>query len=111
MGVGRAIRFRPVAQSRGVASVMGSRLWLADLGACKEERTYGDFKIHDFLREGAHLVVEAEPIFSCVGGGEYKVALALFLVLHDYLLVRAYHTVVDIERAARLDLSGERLSQ
>lgn len=72
---------------------------------------YGDLEIDDFLRERAHLVVEAESIFSCVGGGEYKVALALFLVLHDYLLVWADHAVVDVEGAARLNLNSERRSQ
>lgn len=62
--------------------------------------TYGDFEIYGFLCEGAHFVVEAEPVFSCVGGGEYKVALALFLVVHDDLLVRADYAVVDVEGAA-----------
>lgn len=90
---------------------LGSVDLLVGGGGGGDGNTYGDFEIYGFLCEGAHFVVEAEAIFSCVGGGEYKVALALFLVVHDDLLVRADYAVVDVEGAARLHLSGGGWSQ
>ena len=76
-------------------------------GGWEGGRTDGDFEIHHLLRERAHLVVETEPVFPRICGGEHEIALSLLLVFHDYLFVRAHHAVVDVEGAAGLYLQAE----
>jgi hypothetical protein len=66
---------------------------LAALRAC----TYGDFKIDHFLRESAHLVVEAETVFSHFIRREHEVALPLLGSIEDNPVRGADNQVVDIE--------------
>jgi hypothetical protein len=66
--------------------------------------TYGNLKIHQLVRKGRHLVVEAESEFANVIRREDEIALSLFLALHDDTLARTDNRVVNIEGTARLDL-------
>ena len=76
-----------------------------DRGRVKRD-AYRDLEVHRLLRKGAHLVVEAEAVFARVVGREDEVTLALFGAVEDHLLVGARDGVVDVERAARLDLQS-----
>jgi len=59
--------------------------------------TYGDFEIDHLLRKSAHLVVEAETVFSHIVCREYKVALSLLGSIQDGLVCWADNQIVDIE--------------
>lgn len=79
---------------------------LAGFGASRGS-TYGNLEINQFLRKRRHLVVEAEAVFTDGLRGEDEIALALLCVLHDDLLARSDDGVIDIERAAGLDLTRD----
>lgn len=66
--------------------------------------TYSNLKIHQLFCECAHLIVEAEPIFSSLLCCENGVELPLMGVLHYGLAIGSRNCVVDIEGAARLNL-------
>ena len=70
--------------------------------------TYGNLKVDDFVRVGAHVVVEAELVVADLLGGEDEVTLALLGAIEDDLLLRPRHFVVEIERASGLHLSCSR---
>jgi len=72
------------------------------IGASSEERgaTYSDLEIHHLLRESAHLIVEAEHVFSSLFCGEHRVYLPLLAVLHNDLAIGSRHAVVDVEGTA-----------
>ena len=74
-------------------------------------QAYGNLKVNHLLRVCAHVVVEAELVLADLVGGEDKVALALLLALHDGLGAGASHIIVDIERAAGLNLRGQVVSK
>ena len=67
-------------------------------------RPYSYLKVHHLFLKCAHLVVEAEPVFSLLFRCEHKVSLALLLPVHNCPLIGAYNGVIDIEGASRLDL-------
>lgn len=69
-----------------------------------EESTYGNFEIDQLLRKRAHLVIKTKPVLPCLRSRKHEIPLPLLLVLHDDFLVRAHDAIIDIERAARLDL-------
>jgi hypothetical protein len=67
---------------------------------CLQEKgtaTYSNLKVHHLLGEGAHLIVEAEPVFSRIVRGEHEIALSLLRSIHDDLVRRSDNRVVDIE--------------
>ncbi len=68
--------------------------------------TYANLEVDVFVRVRAHLVAEAELVLARVGGREDVVALSLVQALEDDLAGGAGHIVVDVERAARLNLSA-----
>lgn len=72
--------------------------------------TYRNLKIHHLLREGAHLIVEAELVLPDLVRREHEVTLSLFCPIQYNLLAGAYHRVVDVERAAGLDLTIRMIS-
>jgi hypothetical protein len=59
--------------------------------------TYGNFEIDHLLCESAHLVVEAETVFSHIIGREYEIALSLLGSVEDDLVCGTDNRVVDIE--------------
>jgi hypothetical protein len=59
--------------------------------------TYSNLKVYHLLGKGAHLIVEAEPVFSRIIRREYEIALALLRSIKDDLVRRANDRVVDIE--------------
>jgi hypothetical protein len=59
--------------------------------------TYRDLKIHKFLRESTHLIIEAEFILSCLSSREHEISLSLFLPIKNDFLSRSYNLVIDIE--------------
>lgn len=65
---------------------------------------YRDFEVNHLVRDGAHLVVEAEAVLARLVRSEDKVALALVRAVEDGLVVGADDRVVDVEGAAGLDL-------
>lgn len=67
-------------------------------------RSYRDFKINKLLGKRAHIVIKAESVLACLFRGEDKVPLSLLLRAHDNLVPGTDDTVVDIERATRLNL-------
>jgi hypothetical protein len=66
--------------------------------------TYSNLKVHHLLRKRAHLIVEAKLIFPHIIRRKHKVALSLFRAIKDKLVHGTDNRVVDIERAAGLDL-------
>lgn len=65
----------------------------------------GDFKVDQFVREGGHVVVEAEGVGAGgFRGGEDVVALLLSLAVEHYPVAWGKDGVVDVEGAAGLDL-------
>lgn len=71
---------------------------------CRVVTTYRNLEIHHFIRDGAHLIIEAEAVFAHFIGSEDKVALPLFFAFHNPFLVRSVDAIVDIEGAAGLHL-------
>lgn len=69
---------------------------------------YRNLEIHHLLCKSAHLIVEAESVFALLFRREDEVALSFFLTFHDNLVIGTDHAVIDIERAASLDLFGDR---
>lgn len=67
-----------------------------------------NLKVHKLLGKCAHLVVEAERVVADLLRREDKVALSLLFALQDDLSARALDSVVDIERATRLNLWQQR---
>lgn len=59
--------------------------------------TYSDLKIDKLLGICAHLVVEAEFVFSWLRSSENKIALSLLFTLHDYLVPGTDNLVIDIK--------------
>lgn len=76
---------------RGIQSALG-------LGAVRCTcPTHSYLEIHKFLGEGAHLIVETEPVLPNIISREDKVSLAFLLAVHHDLLVGADNFIVDIE--------------
>ena len=61
---------------------------------------YSNLEIDHLFHERAHLIVETEPVFPLLFGGEDKVALTFFLSIQYNLVVGAYDIVVHIEGTA-----------
>ena len=70
----------------------------------KAQDTYCDLEIHHLVGICRHLIAETEPVFPLGLRREDKIPLPFLLSLHDFLVIGAYHMVVDIEGPARLDL-------
>jgi hypothetical protein len=68
--------------------------------------TYGNLKVDNFLSKCAHLVVEAEAVLARLVGREDKIALPLLGAVQYDPLLGPNNRIVDIERAARLDLEA-----
>lgn len=66
--------------------------------------TNSEFEIDHLFCKGGHVIVEATTIFTRLVGREDKIALSFLGPFQDDLLVRSDDAVVDIERAAGLDL-------
>ena len=62
--------------------------------------SYSYLKVYHLLNESAHLIVEAEPVFSLLFRGKDKVTLTFLLALHDNPVTGPHNTVVNIEGAA-----------
>lgn len=69
------------------------------------ESTYSDFEVNKLLCKCAHLVVEAESVFSRLARGEDEVSLSLLFPIHDYLVRRSRDFIIDVEGASCLNLS------
>lgn len=69
----------------------GQRLEEGCIGDCgrMERSAYRDLKVYCFLREGAHLVVEAEAIFAHIVCGKDEITLALLGAVKNHLVVGA----------------------
>ena len=67
--------------------------------------TYRNLKIHHLVRECRHFVIEAEPILSWILRGEDEITLPFFLPFHYFLVIGPVYRIVDIERAAGLNLT------
>lgn len=78
------------------------------IGMEKERRgtkvTYSDFEIDEFLLESTHVVIEAETILSHLLRRKHEITLPLFRPIHYNFFIWSLDLVVDIERAAGLDL-------
>ena len=81
-------------------SIHPDRLARKSRGGCG----YRNLKINIFIRKSRHLVIEAEPVLADRLRCEDIITLTLLAPLQDDLLSWADDGVVDIERAARLDL-------
>lgn len=73
--------------------------------ACAAGTTYGNLEIHHLLSERRHIVIKAECVFASGQGREDKVALSFLGAILDNLAAGRGHGEIDIEGAARLDLS------
>jgi hypothetical protein len=75
---------------------------------CIEEQgnilPHRDFKVHHLLRKGRHVVVKTKPVLPNTLGSKYEITLPLFGAINDGFVTWSNNSVVDIERAARLDL-------
>jgi hypothetical protein len=63
-----------------------------------------DFKVHHLLRKRRHVIVKTKPVLPDTLGSEYKIALSFFGAIDDGFVAWSNNSVVDIERAASLDL-------
>lgn len=70
-----------------------------------EVSTYRNLEIHVFLGKRRHLIVEAKLIFPDILGRKHKVSLTFLDSTQNHLPIGGYHGVIDIERAAGLDLN------
>jgi hypothetical protein len=70
-----------------------------------EDYTDRYLEVNKFFCIGAHLIVETELVLADFVGGEYKIALTLFLSCHNDFPTRASHLIVDIEGPAGLYLA------
>lgn len=68
---------------------------------------YRDLKVHKLLSKGRHFVIEAELVLSNTLSRKDKIALSLLRSLQDHLVTGPGHGVINIEGAARLNLSQE----
>jgi len=66
--------------------------------------TYGDLEVHHLVRERRHFIVEAESVLARVLRSEDEITLSFFLSFHYFLVIWSIYRVIDIERAAGLDL-------
>lgn len=73
--------------------------------------TNGDLEVYKLVRDGAHLVVEAERVVTDIIAREDKVSLSFLLPIYDDLARGACDLEVDIERTSRLDLVHASVSQ
>ena len=71
----------------------------------KRGDAYSDFKVDKLLCKCAHLVIEAESVFSRLARSEDEVALSLLFPIHDDLVPRSHDLIIDVERASCLDLA------
>ena len=97
-GLKRASRSRPVI--RAFESVIALK-WVYGQ---KTRYAYSNLEVHKLLRECAHLVIEAESVFSRLARSEDEVTLTLLFTIHDDLVPRSRDLVIDIERSSCLDL-------
>jgi hypothetical protein len=77
----------------------------------RSRTTYSDFKIDHLLSESRHLIVKAEGVFAMTLGSEDVITLSLLRSIQNDLAARRSHGVIDIERAARLNLMRVRSNQ
>lgn len=70
----------------------------------KRRGAYSYLKIHHLLRKRAHLIIEAEPIFTSLLCRKHRIDLSLVRVFHDDFSIRPVDIVVNIKGAARLHL-------
>jgi hypothetical protein len=96
------LRSRPILQNH--SSQLAGSSWKGGGG---QELTYSDFKVDEFLCECAHLIVEAESVFSSLGRCEDEVPLSLLLTIHHDLVSWTNNLVINIERPSCLDLCIE----
>ena len=94
----RVVRSRPIS-IRVSDYLSGERGQEPEAGS-----TYSYFEINKFLRECAHLIVEAKSVFSSLACGEDEVSLSLLFPIHDDLVPRSHNLVIDIEGASCLNL-------
>lgn len=65
---------------------------------------YRNLKIHIFIRDRAHLIIEAELVLANLIGRKHKVPLSFGLSIEDDLVVWTGDYVADVKGAAGLDL-------
>lgn len=70
----------------------------------KKKKTYRNLKIHKLLRKRRHFIAEAEAILANALRGKHEIALALLCSIQNDLFEGTGDQVVNVERAARLDL-------
>lgn len=101
----------------GELPCLEGRLTLDSFSTCKvmdqrwgpgrvEDQTNRNLEVHHLVREGAHLIVEAELVFSDLVRSEDEIALPFLLSVQDALASGPSDFVIDIEGAARLHLIG-----
>ena len=59
--------------------------------------TYSDLEIYKLLGKCAHLIIEAEFVFTRFGRCENEVSLSLLLSIHNDLFLRSRNLVINIE--------------
>lgn len=69
--------------------------------------TDGNLKVDKLIRDGAHLVVEAERVVTDIVAREDEVSLSLLLPIYNDLARGACDLEVNIERTSRLDLKPQ----
>jgi len=72
----------------------------------KKKGTYGNLEIDKLFGKCAHLVAEAKRVLANLLRRKSKVALALLFALQDDLVLGSLDKVVNIKRAAGLDLDS-----
>lgn len=69
--------------------------------------TNSNLEVYKLVRDGAHLVVEAERVVANIVAREDKVSLSLLLSIYNDLARGACDLEVDIEGTSRLDLAHQ----
>ena len=72
----------------------------------RKKETYGNLEIDKLFGKCAHLVAEAKRVLANLLRRKSKVALALLFALQDDLVLGSLDKVVNIKRAAGLDLDS-----
>lgn len=67
--------------------------------------TDSNLKVYELVRDGAHLIVEAERVVTDFVAREDEVSLSLLLPVYNDLARGACDLEVDIEGTSRLDLA------
>lgn len=72
---------------------------------------YRNFKVHQLLSKGRHAIIEAELVLSNALSREDEITLSFLCSFQDHLVAGPGHGVINIEGAARLNLSQEKHRQ